>query len=215
MYLVFLQAVLEDVLDDQGASLTKSNFMPHTPKSLIDILHDLRWRLSPAKLEELLPDVASISVNDRLGNATKKLMNHDSLVILRNGIECLLNDVATESIHREIQGVASNGFSNLYDLFRSSVLKATLNQEVSKAVDHQWIGLRNDCLNNVVLLLGCTDLKLLLQENGSLLIIIAHDLVDNVLPVAVDCSVKEATIVERLSGWQIGLTFSSNGLDNC
>ena len=187
--------------------------MPHTPESLIDIFHDLRRRLGPAKLEQLLPDMTSVSMNNSLRNATKKLMNHDSLVVFRNRIKCLLNDMATESIHGEVQSVASNGFSNLDDLFRSSMLEATLNQEVSEAIDHQWIGLSDDRLNNVILLLGCTNLELLLQEDGGLLIIVANDLVDNVLPVAIDGAVKKTAIVERLSGWQIGLAFGSNSLD--
>jgi hypothetical protein len=141
-------------------------------------------------------------------------VNHDGLVILRNGIKCLLDDVTAESIHGEVQGITSNGFSNLDDLFRSSVFEATLNQKVSESVDHQWIGLSNDGFNNVKLLLGSTDLELLLQEDGGLLVIVANDLINNVLPVAVDCAVKEAAIVEWLSGWQIGLSFSSNSLDN-
>lgn len=93
------------------------------------------------------------------------------------------------------------------------MLEATLNQEVSEAIDHQWIGLSDDRLNNVILLLGCTNLELLLQEDGGLLIIVANDLVDNVLPVAIDGAVKKTAIVERLSGWQIGLAFGSNSLD--
>ena len=95
------------------------------------------------------------------------------------------------------------------------MLEATLDQEVSEAVDHQWIGLSNDCLNDVILLVRSTHLELLLQEYRSLLIIVTNDLVNNVLPVAVDCAVKKTAIVEWLSGRQIGLTFSSNSLDFC
>jgi hypothetical protein len=79
--------------------------MPHSAKGLIDILHDLRRRLSPAKLEKLLPDMASISMNYSLWYTTKKLMNHDSLVVFRDGIKCLLDDVTAESIHGEVQSV--------------------------------------------------------------------------------------------------------------
>lgn len=41
--LVLLQAILKDVLDNETAGLTKSDLMPHAAKSLVDVLHDLRW----------------------------------------------------------------------------------------------------------------------------------------------------------------------------
>jgi hypothetical protein len=47
------------------------------------------------------------------------------------------------------------------------------------------------------------------------LIIVANDLVNDVLPVAVDCAVKETAVVERLGGWQISLALSSNSLHIC
>ena len=156
--------------------------------------------------------MTSISMDDRLRNATKKLMNHDSLVVLRNGIKSLLNNVASESIHREVQRVTSDRLSNLDDLLWSSVLEATLDQEVAEAVDHQGVGLSDNRLNDVILLLSCPNLELLLQEDGSLLIIVADDLVDNILPVAVDSAVKETAVVEWLSGWQISLTLNGNSL---
>jgi len=98
-YLVFLEAVFKDVLNDQATSLAQSDLVPHSAKGLVDILHDLRWRLSPAKLKQLLPDMASVTMDYGLWNTTKKLVNHDSLVLLRNRIESLLDDVAAESIH--------------------------------------------------------------------------------------------------------------------
>ena len=190
----------------------RANLMPHSAKSFIDIFHDLRRRFGPAKLEKLLPDMASISMNYSLWNTTKKLMNHDSLVVFRDGIECFLDDVTAESIHGEVQSVTPNGFSNLDNLLRNSVFKAALNQEVAKAIDHQWIGLSSNCLNDVILLLSRTNLELLLQEYGSLLIIVAHNLINNILPVAVDGAVKKTTIIKGLGGWQVSLAFSSNSL---
>ena len=214
-YLIFLEAVLENVLHYQRARLTESNLMPHSTKSLIDILHDLRRGLTPAKFKQLLPDVTSIPMDDSLRDTTKKLMNHDRLVVFRNRVKRLLHDMAAKCIHGEIQGVASDGFSNLDDLLGSSVLKAALNQEVSEAVDHQWISLSDNRLNNVILLLGCADLELLLQEDRSLLIIVANDLVNNVLPVAVNSAVKKTAVVEWLSSWQVSLALSGNSLNNC
>jgi hypothetical protein len=67
-------------------------------------------------------------MDDSLWDTTKKLMNHDGLVILWNRVKCLLNDVAAERIHGKVQGVASDGLSNLDDLFGSSVLEAALDQ---------------------------------------------------------------------------------------
>jgi len=213
--LVFLQAVLKDVLNNQATSLTKSNLVPHAAKSLIDILHNLGRGLGPAKLKKLLPDMASITVNNSLWNTTKEFMDHDCLVIFRNRIESLLNDVAAESIHRQVQSVASNGLSDLDDLFRSSVLEAALNQEVTKAIDHQWISLCDNSLNYIILLLSSANFELLLEKDGSLLIIIADDLIDNILPVAIDGSIKKTTVVKRFSGWQIGLTFRGSSLVIC
>jgi len=73
--------------------------VPHASESLIDILHDLRGRLGPAELEKLLPNVTSISVDDSLWDATKKLVDHDSLVVFWDGVKCLLNDMAAECVH--------------------------------------------------------------------------------------------------------------------
>jgi hypothetical protein len=91
------------------------------------------------------------------------------------------------------------------------VLKATLHEEVAKAVDHQRMGLKNDRIHNLVLLIGRTDLKLLLQKDGSLLVVVANNLVHNVLPVAVDVAVQQATVVERFSGGNVGRTLN-NGI---
>ena len=49
--LVFVKTVLEDVLDDETASLSECDFMPHATQSLVDIFHDQRRGATPAKLE--------------------------------------------------------------------------------------------------------------------------------------------------------------------
>lgn len=54
--------------------------MPHAGQRIVDELHDLRRRVVPTKLKQLLPDMAGIAVNDRLWNAAQKLMDHDRLV---------------------------------------------------------------------------------------------------------------------------------------
>lgn len=68
--LVFLEAVLKYVLNDEAACFTQSNLVPHTTECFIHIFHDLRWRLSPSEFEELLPNVTGIAMNNGLGNAT-------------------------------------------------------------------------------------------------------------------------------------------------
>jgi hypothetical protein len=212
MHLVLFKAIFKDVLDDEAAGFTQSYLMPHAHKRLIDILHDLRGGFSPPKLKKLLPDMTSVSMDDRLRDPAQKLMNHDSLEVFRNRIESLLNNMAPERIHGEVQGVASNGLGNVDDLFRRSVLKATLHKKVAKAVDHERIGLSHDSLDNLELLLGGTDLELLLQEDGSLLIIVANDLVDDILPVAVNVSVQQTTVVEWLRRREVCLVLGRHNL---
>ena len=165
MYLVFLKTILKDVLNDQATSLAKRNFMPHAAKGFIDVSHDLWRRLSPSELKKLLPDVARITVNNGLRDTTKKFMNHNGLIVFGNRVKSLLDNMTTECIHGKIQGIASNSLSNLYDLFRASVFEAALNQEVTEAVYHQRIGLSDDSLDDVVLLLSSTNLELLLKED--------------------------------------------------
>ena len=82
-------------------------------------------------------------------------------------------------------------------LLGSAVLKATLHKEIAKAVDHQLIRLGNNGIYNFVLLLRSADLELLLQEDRSLLIIVADDLVNDILPVAAHVAIQQATIVHR------------------
>lgn len=188
--------------------------MPHTPKCFIDIFHDLRGRFGPAKFEKLLPDMTGITVNNCLRNATKEFVDHDGLVIFWNRIKCFLNDVASECIHREIQGISTDGLSNLDDLLGSTMLEATLDEEVAKAIDHQRIGLCHNSFNNVIFLLGCTYLELLLEENRCLLVVITDDFVNNILPVAVYCTVKETTIIKWFRSGQVRLTLRCNRLEN-
>jgi hypothetical protein len=86
------------------------------------------------------------------------------------------------------------------------MFKTTLHQEVSKTVDHQWVRLGHDGLDDLVLLFGSTHLELLLQKDGRLLVVIADNLVHDILPVAIDIAVQKASIVEWLSRRQIGRT---------
>jgi hypothetical protein len=212
MYLVFLKTVLEDVLHHQTARLSKGDFVPHTAESFIDVAHDLRWRIAPAKLEQLLPDMASIAVDHSLWNATKQFMDHGGFVFLGHAVESLLDDVAAEGIHTQSESISTNGLRDSNDLLRSTVLEAALHQEVAEAIDHQWVSLGDDCLDNLILLLWCTDFELLLQEDGCLLIVVTDNLVDNILPSAAHVAVEQTTIVHGLYGrdvlWNARLTRS-------
>lgn len=207
--LVLFQTILEDVLDNETARLAQSDLVPHALQSLVDVLHDLGRRVRPAKFEQLLPDMACIAMDDSLGDPTEQLVHHDGLVLLWHRIEGLLDDMAAKRIHREVECVATDRFSNLDDLLRSSVLEASLDQEITKPVDHERVGLGHDCLDNVVLLLGGADLQLLLQEDGGLLVVVADNFVDDVLPVACNIAIEEPAIVERLRRRQKRLYFGA------
>lgn len=70
-HLVLFKTILEDVLDHEAASLAQGNLVPHTLQSLIDVRHDLRRRLGPTQLEQLLPDMARVAVDDSVGDSSK------------------------------------------------------------------------------------------------------------------------------------------------
>lgn len=152
--LVLFKTVFEDVLYDQASSLAQSNLMPHAAQSLVDILHDLRRRVTPAQLEQLLPDVACIAVDNGLWDTTKEFVDHDCFVVLWDDIERLLDDVTAESIHTELKSLAANSIGNGDDLFRCTVLEATLDEEVPKTVNHERVRFSNDGLDKLELLLG-------------------------------------------------------------
>lgn len=120
--------------------------------------------------------------------------------------------MATKRIHRQAERVAANGLRDLDYLLGSTMLKASLNQEVAETVYHQGMSLDNDGVNDLVLLLGRSDLELLLQEYGGLLVVDAYDLVDNVLPVASGVAVEKTAIVQRLGRGEIRGAFSGRGL---
>jgi len=202
-YLIFFQAVLENVLYNQTSGFTESHFMPHTTQSFVDILHDLRRRVTPAKLKQLLPDMASVSMDDSLGNTTKKLVNHDSLAIFWHNVKSFLYNMAAEGIHAELQGVASDGIGNGDNLLGCAMFEATLNEKVTKAVDHELVSLGDNGLNKLKLLLWRRHFQFLLQEDGCLLVVADNNLVDNVLPVAVHAAVEEAAVIERFHGRDI------------
>lgn len=70
-YLFFFNTILENVLHHQAARFSQRDLMPHAAKSFVDLKHDLWWLATPAQLEEFLPDVASVSMNDSVRDAAK------------------------------------------------------------------------------------------------------------------------------------------------
>lgn len=182
--LLILNAIFEDVLYDQAASFTKCDLVPHTAKGFIDLGHDLRWFHAPSEFEQLLPNMTSISVNDCVRNATKQFSNHVSFVFLRDRVESLLDDMAAERVHTEGNDIAVDSVSDSNDLVGRAMLETSLDKEIAKAINHERVRLINDGLHDFELLLRSTNFELLLQENGSLLVIVADYLVDDVLPVA-------------------------------
>ena len=134
--LFFLNAVLEDVLNHQATCLTKGHLVPHTSKCIVDFCHDLRWLFTPSKLEELLPDMTGISMDDSVWDSSEQLADHVSFVALRNRVEGLLDDVAAERVHAERDDVAVDSISNSNDLIGRAMLEAPLDKEIAKAIDH-------------------------------------------------------------------------------
>jgi hypothetical protein len=186
--------------------------MPHGVESIVDVLHD-GWRFaSPAELEQLLPDVTGVSVNHGLWNTAKELVHHHNSILFRNRVKGLLNDVASKRIHAEAKSVAADRVGNSDDLLWGTMLEATLDQEITEAVDHQGIGLSNDCFDNLEFLLRSANLELLLEKDGSLLIIAMNDLVNDEFPVTVDCLVKHATVVDWLVAVDVSLQCLRRGL---
>jgi hypothetical protein len=69
--LVFIQAILKDVLNDQTSSLAQRNLSPNSPKRIIDILHNHRRIPPPPNLQNLLPNMTRKPMTHRLRNPTK------------------------------------------------------------------------------------------------------------------------------------------------
>lgn len=204
-YLFVLDAIFENVLHHQAPRLTQGNFMPYPSQCIIHLGQDLGRLFSPSKLEKLLPNMAGIAVNHRFWDSAEEFVYHDSLLILRDTIKRLLDDVASKRVHAQVEGVTSDRTRDGNDLIGCSMLEATLDEEVSKAIYHQRVCLADDCLDDIKLLVGCADFQLLLQENGCLLIVVAYNLVHDVFPIAGDIFVEKASIIERFKGRNIRL----------
>lgn len=179
--------------------------MPHPNESDVDLVHDLRWFILPTQLKQLLPDMTSVTMNDCLRDAAKQLVNHDSSKVLRNTIESLLDDMTTKRVHAQSESVPTNCISNAYNLIRGSMFEAALNQKVTKAIDHQWICLLGDSIDDFVFLIDRPCLQLLLEKDRRLLVVATDNLVNDVLPVTRDILLQKATIVQWLGGRKVSL----------
>ena len=84
------------------------------------------------------------------------------------------------------------------------MFEAALDQEVAEPIDHERIRLSHDRLHDRVFLLRRAHLKLLLQEDGRLLVVVGDDLVHDVPPVARHGAIQETAIVERLHRGHVG-----------
>lgn len=161
-YLLFLHTVLENVLHHQTAGFTQCNFMPHSTECLIHLGHDLRGIATPAELKKLLPNMASIAVNHRLWDSAEKLVYHHSFILLWHAVKGLLDDMTAKRIHAQSEGISSDCIGNGHNLFRGSMLKTTLDEEVTESIDHKWVRLSSNRLDDIKLLFSCTDFELLL-----------------------------------------------------
>lgn len=117
-------------------------------------------------------------------------MNHYRLVFLGDAVESFLNNVATKGIHAESKRVTTDFVGDGDDLLLCAVFEAALDQEVTEAIDHQFIGLGNDGLYDLILLFWRAHFELLLEEDRGLLVVVADDLIHDVLPVAVHVAIQ-------------------------
>lgn len=194
-YLLFLHTVLENVLHHQTPCFAQCNLVPHSTKSLIHFGHDLRWVTTPAELEELLPNMASVAVDYRLGNPAEKFVDHQCFVFLWHAVEGFLDNMATKWIHAQGESVAPDGVGNGHDLLGGAMFKAALDEEITEPIYHERIRLASNRLDYIVFLFSCADFELLLEENGCLLVITADDLVNDVFPITRDVLVEETPVV--------------------
>jgi len=139
--------------------------MPHSTQSLIDFEHDLRRLPAPPQLKKLLPNMASISMDDSVWDAAKELANHICFVRFRDRVERLLDNMTPERIHAERKDITMDGIGNLNDLVWRAVLEAALDKEVTETIDHQGVSLVDDGFDNFKFLLRRPDLQLLLKKD--------------------------------------------------
>lgn len=171
--------------------------MPNPIQGFVDFRHDLRGVTTPTKLEQFLPDMTCVAMNHRLWNPAEKFVDHDRFVLLGDTVEGLLDNMAPEWVHAQIECVASDRVGDCDNLLGSTMLEATLDEKIAESVHHELVGLAHNSFNDVVSLIGCSYLQLLLEKNGRLLVVIADDLVHYVFPVTRDILIEKTSIVER------------------
>ena len=137
-------------------------------------------------------------MNNCLWDIAKEFVDHDNFVILRNTVQSFLNYMATELVHAQGHRITSNCVGNCNGMLLGPVLKATLDEEVSKSIDHQRVRLADDSIDDIKFVLRWTTFELVLQKDGRLLIVVANDLLHNVFPITGDILVQETSEVERL-----------------
>jgi hypothetical protein len=151
-------------------------------------------------------------MDNSLRDPTQKLADHSCLKLFRNTIKRLLDNMATKGIHAQSHCVSTDSVGNALDLVRGTMFEATLNQKVSKAVDHELVGLCNDSIHDSMLLIRGTNLQLLLKKDRGLLVVVANNFVHNVLPVAIDAAFEQTSVVKGFDGRDISLTRLSGAL---
>ena len=140
-------------------------------------------------------------------------MHHDSLVLLRDAIKSLLDNMATEGVHAKVQCIVFDCISNCNNLLRSPMLETTLNEEVTKPIDHQRISLVHYSLNNIVLVFGGANFELLLKEKRGLLIIVADNFVYYKLPVTRNILIHKSAIIEWFERLTVRLHSNRSSLE--
>lgn len=134
--LLVLDAILKNILYYETACLAQGNLMPHAFQSLIYFEHDLRGLITPAKLEQFLPNMACIAMDHRFGDSSKKFMHHHGLVFFGDTVKGFLDDMASKRVHAEAQSIASYRIRDGNYLFRRTMFKASLHEKIPESVHH-------------------------------------------------------------------------------
>jgi hypothetical protein len=93
-----------------------------------------------------------------------------------------LNDVTTKHVHGQSDDVPEKGLDDPLDLVFGAILETPLDEKVAEAVDHEGVTLTDDGVDDLMFLDGCSELELLLEEEGSLLVALTDNLFNDVLP---------------------------------
>ena len=146
------RTVLKDILNDQGTRLVHSYTGPSACDRTVDIGHDRRGSVGPTDFKDLLPDMTSVPMDNRLSDTSKHLGDDPGLGILFYIIQRFLDYMASKGITSQRQDITPHRLRQSINLLSRSEFETALDQEVAKSVRHQRVGLTQDRVNDLDLL---------------------------------------------------------------